>query len=154
MSIERNYLIKPEYPSWFIADDDVDDQILMNEALQEIKVPESSIRFATSGSRLIELLRSEAETPCIVMLDLNMPNMDGWEALSIIKNDEHLKMLPLIVFTTSREQTDINKAYNYGVNSFFSKPSRFSELKKMVSVINLYWMRNAILHTREQLSSG
>ena len=143
MSRVHQHLIKSEYPSWFIAEDDLDDQCLMNEALGEIEVPCSQVRFSGDGVQLLEQLRSEAERPCIVILDLNMPTMDGWEALSIIKNDEKLKMLPIIILTTSKEQSDINRAYENGVNSYFSKPSRFSDLKEIVKVINRYWMRNA-----------
>ncbi len=134
-------------PFWFIAEDDPDDQCLMLDALLEINVASSNIQLVANGQQLIESLRAKADLPCIILLDLNMPLMDGWEALSIIKSDMKLKLLPTIVFTTSTDQSDINKAYKSGVNSYFAKPNLYSDLKDILSTIDKYWMQFATLPT-------
>jgi CheY-like chemotaxis protein len=130
-----------------IAEDDADDRMLLKDAFEENKLG-NELRFVENGEELIAYLRREGRfadiarspSPGLILLDLNMPRMDGREALKIIKNDQHLRCLPVVVLTTSKAEEDIVRTYNLGVSSFITKPVTFKELLRVVRVLNEYWI--------------
>ncbi len=77
--------------------------------------------------------------PGLILLDLNMPKMNGAETLEKIKNNSELKNIPVIVLTTSKAEEDIINSYDLGVNSFITKPVSFEDLIKLVSIFEKYW---------------
>lgn len=128
-----------------MADDDPDDRMLMKEALEENKLP-NTINFVENGAELMDYLYNKGRystvkpnRPGLIFLDLNMPKVDGREALKLIKADPKLKRIPVVVFTTSTSDEDILKTYDLGVNSYISKPSRFTDLVKVTREIGVYW---------------
>ena len=134
-----------------MADDDPDDRILMKEALEENKLP-SIVHFVEDGKELLDYLHKrgkfeDAETfrPGLILLDLNMPKVDGREALRMIKSDPMLRRIPVIVLTTSRAEEDIFKTYDLGVNSFICKPVSFTDLVAVTSEIGRYWFGTVAL---------
>lgn len=132
-------------PQWFIAEDDPDDQLLMMDALTEIEVPAADITFVPDGQELIRMLSSISQLPSLILLDLNMPKMDGREALKEIKGNQALHHIPVIVFTTSTSEDDIAMTYRCGGNSYFTKPSLFTDLVDTLATIKKYWLQKAIL---------
>lgn len=131
--------------SILMADDDPDDRMLMQEALAENKIP-NSISFVENGEELLNYLNKKGKyahqtcvTPGIIFLDLNMPKVDGREALKHLKADPVLRKIPIIILTTSKAELDILEAYDLGVNSFISKPVRFNELVEVTREISTYW---------------
>lgn len=138
-------------PVILMADDDPDDRMLMKEALEENSFPHS-IQFVSDGAELLDYLykrgRFGSETtfrPHLILLDLNMPKIDGREALASIKADAGLKGIPVIILTTSIADEDIINAYNLGVNSFICKPSGFDKLVEVVREIGDYWFGTVAL---------
>ncbi|MVF13609.1 response regulator [Ketobacter sp. MCCC 1A13808] len=129
----------------FIAEDDLDDQLLIREALQESGVSESDIVFAADGMELLELLQSHDFNPALIILDLNMPKMDGREVLREIKNSDQFCHIPVVIFTTSSNQDDVSFAYRSGGNTFFTKPALFDELVETMKTITKYWFEKAVL---------
>ncbi len=132
-------------PIILMADDDQDDRMLMKEALEENKFPHS-FHFVTDGAELLDYLYKRGRfgfeqtfRPNLILLDLNMPKIDGLEVLAYIKADAGLKKIPVIIFTTSVAEQDIIKAYDLGVNSFICKPSGFDKLVEVVREIGNYW---------------
>ncbi len=128
-----------------MADDDPDDRLLMKEALEEVKLP-NVINFVEDGAELMDYLCQTgrflvdvAAKPNLILLDLNMPKMDGHEALRLIKSDPVLRRIPVIVLTTSKAEVDVTKTYDLGVNSYISKPDHFDELVKVAQEISRYW---------------
>jgi CheY-like chemotaxis protein len=128
-----------------MADDDPDDRMLMKEALEENNLP-NTIDFVEDGSELMDYLYNKGRflqektiRPGLIFLDLNMPKIDGREALRIIKSDPLLRRIPIIVLTTSKAEEDIATTYDLGVNSFISKPARFADLVKVTRDIGHYW---------------
>jgi two-component system, response regulator len=128
-----------------MADDDPDDRMLMKEAMEENDLPHT-IRFVEDGSELLDYLynrgkfaKDKPNKPHLILLDLNMPKMDGREALSHIKSHIIFRRIPVIVLTTSKLEEDIVKSYDLGVNSFICKPVRFSELVEVTREIGNYW---------------
>ena len=132
-------------PVILMADDDPDDRMLAKEALSENRLA-NEIRFVEDGEQLVDYLKQQgkynaenAPKPGLVLLDLNMPKMDGREALKIIKSDSNLRKRPVIVLTTSKAEADILKSYELGVNSFITKPVTFDELVEVTRQIGRYW---------------
>lgn len=131
-----------------VADDDPDDRLLIEDAFLESKLG-NKLYFVKDGIELLEFLRHEGEfanpevspRPGIILLDLNMPRMDGREALVEIKKDPTLKQIPIVVLTTSKAEEDILRTYDTGVNSFITKPVTFEGLVDLVRVLTSYWIQ-------------
>lgn len=134
-----------------MADDDPDDRLLVKDALGECEAESKvadQLRFVNDGEDLMDYLLRRGHyadpacspRPDLILLDLNMPRMDGREALREIRNDVELRNIPVVVFTTSRAETDIKLVYNLGANSFVTKPVSFDALVKTVSLLARYWL--------------
>lgn len=146
-------------PTVLIADDDSDDRLMMTEAFSE-RYTECRMCFAQDGVQLMRILNGEEQMydgnhrPCdgpdLILLDLNMPLMDGRKALQIIKSSPGLRHIPTIVLTTSGDEDDIRFCYDTGANSYIIKPSRYSDLLDIVSVLKSYWMNTVILPTKQE----
>ena len=128
-----------------MADDDVDDRLLAQEALAENKLA-NDLHFVENGEELLDYLyqrgkfnEDNAPKPGLILLDLNMPKMDGREALKQLKSNADFRRIPVIVLTTSKSEEDIIKSYDLGVNSFISKPVTFQELVEVTKHIGNYW---------------
>jgi CheY-like chemotaxis protein len=129
-----------------MADDDPDDRMLTEDALKEARLA-NEIRFVENGEELLQYLRHQGKfanltlspRPGIILLDLNMPKMDGREALQVIKNDPELRRIPVIIMTTSKADQDILKSYDLGANSYVTKPVTFDELVEVVRGFGKYW---------------
>ena len=129
-----------------MADDDEDDRMLTHEALEAAKLA-NDFRFVEDGEELLDYLHQRGKyqdpalspRPGLILLDLNMPKKDGREALREIKADPDLRRIPVVVFTTSRADTDIGAVYELGANSFISKPSAFDALVRVMGALRCYW---------------
>ncbi|MCX6297135.1 MAG: response regulator [Bacteroidetes bacterium] len=135
-----------------IADDDSEDVSLIKEALNENKIVNKVQRVA-NGEELMDYLRNRGNysnkekypLPGIIMLDLNMPKMDGREALKEIKGDASLCTIPIIIFTTSSNEKDLNLSYQFGANSYISKPVTFYSMVELMRSISNYWLQTVEL---------
>lgn len=131
-----------------ICDDDEDDRMLTQQALEQAHVS-NALEFVEDGEQLLDYLyqrgvyageQGKAPRPGLILLDLNMPKMDGREALKVIKEDKSLRDIPIVVLSTSRFDQDIVRSYQLGVNSFISKPVTFSGLVEAMNVLGRYWL--------------
>lgn len=130
-----------------MADDDADDRQLAREAFDEAKLA-SDLRFVEDGAELLEYLQRRGKyadpatspRPGIILLDLNMPKVDGREALSRMKLDPDLKRLPVVVLTTSCAEIDIVRSYNLSAASYITKPITFEGLVDLVRTLGRYWL--------------
>lgn len=129
-----------------IADDDPEDRMLAEDALKGSRLV-NDVRFVEDGEELLEYLQRRGKyadpdvspRPGLILLDLNMPRMDGREALQHIKNDPELRRIPVVVLTTSKAEEDIYRSYDLGVNSFIIKPVTFESLVNIMRVLERYW---------------
>ena len=129
-----------------IADDDPEDRMLVKEALEESRL-KNKMAFVENGEELLDYLQNRGKfadkeaypIPGLILLDLNMPKKDGREALKEIKADPHLRIIPIVVLTTSKAEEDILRTYNLGVSSFIAKPVTFSGLVDAMRTLSKYW---------------
>lgn len=129
-----------------MADDDADDRLLAQEALEESLLV-NELRFVEDGEELLDYLYhrnnysnlATSPRPGIILLDLNMPRKDGREALQVIKSDPTLRLIPVIILTTSKVEEDIYRSYNLGVNSYITKPVTFQGLLNILQTLGKYW---------------
>jgi CheY-like chemotaxis protein len=128
-----------------IAEDDPDDRLLTREAFSESR-PANRVDFVHDGEELLDYLNhrppyDDAQRyprPSLILLDLNMPRMDGREALRALKAEPRLRDIPVVMLSTSCDEEDIRRSYADGVNSFISKPASFNGLLDVVRSLGDY----------------
>ena len=122
-----------------LAEDDSVDVLTIQRALKEIKVT-NRLDVVENGVEALNFLRDPAhQKPCLILLDLNMPKMNGIEFLKEFKQDDHLKMIPVIVLTTSREERDKIESFANGVAGYMIKPVDYKQFVEVLRAIDLYW---------------
>lgn len=118
----------------YVVDDDEDDRLLIREALEKI-VPHVTIVEAEDGIQLLRLLepkgQSKAPLPQLILLDMNMPRMNGMEALKQLRITPSLRGIPTVMISTSSQPEQMNEAYKLGVRAYLTKPSHFNEYEKI-----------------------
>jgi CheY-like chemotaxis protein len=129
-----------------LADDDADDRMMAAEALEEALV-KNPLVCVEDGVELLDYLFGTGQyeyprpaPPGLILLDLNMPRVDGREALARIKADPGLRRIPIVILTTSQAEEDIFRTYDLGVNSFVTKPVTFTELVDVMALLGQYWL--------------
>ena len=123
-----------------LVEDNEKDELLTIRALERNKVA-NRIDIARDGQQAIDyLLDTENELPSLVILDLKLPRLSGLEVLKHIRADARTKFLPVVMLTSSDEESDINEAYQNGANSFVSKPVNIDEFTNAVRDLGLYWL--------------
>ena len=133
-----------------IAEDDMDDRFLLETAFAERGYKEK-LTFVENGIELLDYLNAqlarkecyESNMPRFILLDLNMPKKDGREALKEIKQDARFKIIPVIVFTTNKNENEIKRCYELGANTYVVKPVGFESLLETIGDIRAYWMNTA-----------
>lgn len=127
-----------------LAEDNPGDVRLTREALKESKLW-INLHVVEDGEAALFFLRQEgayanAPRPDLILLDLNMPRRDGRKVLSIIKADENLKRIPIVILTTSNSEEDILKSYNLNANCYITKPVDFEKFITVVRAIEEFWL--------------
>ncbi|MFC1793431.1 response regulator [Planctomycetota bacterium] len=125
-------------PILLIEDDDVD-VMTVNRALRDSKVANQLVSIG-DGEEAIEYLRDESATkPCIVLLDLNMPKMDGAEFLKIVKADKALRKIPVVILTTSNSDRDVIESFELGAAGYMVKSVDYEKFVETIRAIDQYW---------------
>lgn len=130
-----------------LVEDNPDDLKLCLRALKKAALS-NRIQVARDGAEALEwvfcegayALRKIEDTPKVILLDLKLPKVDGLEVLQRIKSDPRTKSIPVVVLTSSKEQSDIVRSYNYGVNSYLVKPVNFESFARAVQELGMYWL--------------
>ncbi len=135
-----------EHGTILLVEDNPDDVLLTKRALQRSNIMNEVIVTA-DGVEALEFLKREGnysgledELPVVVLLDLKMPRMNGLEFLAKLREDETLRLLPVVVLTSSGEDQDIVESYNLGANSYIQKPVDFDQFVKAIQTLGLYWL--------------
>ena len=127
-----------------LVEDNPGDVRLTQEALREGKI-RNSLHVVEDGEAAMAFVRREGEyadmpRPDLILLDLNLPRMDGREVLAQIKADADLKRIPVVVLTTSRAEEDVLRVYNLNANCYITKPVDFDQFIKVVSAVEDFWL--------------
>ncbi len=122
-----------------LVEDDSVDAMSVRRALNELEVPNGLVHKVSPKEALEHFGTASNEKPCIILLDLNTPKMNGFEFLKIVKVDDSLKKIPVVVLSTSGDKTDILKSFKLGVAGYMVKPIDYKEFVEKIRVINLYW---------------
>ncbi len=129
-----------------IAEDDPRDEELTLSALEEYHLA-NKVFVVHNGEEALDYLYCRGKfagrttgNPVVVMLDLKMPKVDGIEVLRAVKSDPQLKMIPVVVLTSSRETPDLVECYNLGVNAYVVKPVDFGQFMKAVREVGVFWV--------------
>lgn len=142
-----------------MADDDEDDLLLVRAAFASFGIP-VEFHSVTDGEELLEYLfhrnsyqdPSLAPDPTLILLDLNMPRKNGWDALAEIKAHPMLKQIPVVVLTTSRQESHIRRCYEMGASSFVMKPNNYNTLVDVLKTTAKYWLETVELPYCDQFS--
>lgn len=134
-----------------LIEDNPGDIRLTQEAFRESTLS-IVLNVATDGVEGMNYLRkkgtyADAVTPDLILLDLNLPKLDGREVLQEVKADEFLRRIPIVILTTSTADQDIQKAYTYHVNSYINKPVDFDKFFEIIQRIEAFWLTTAVLPT-------
>lgn len=129
-----------------VAEDNDDDFTIIQERLTKRRIDNPVIRV-TDGEACLRLLRNQGQPmkPALLLLDLNLPGIDGRDVLEVIKSDTQLRSIPVIVLTTSANPRDIEVCYHFGVNSYHLKPLAVPEFRSIIDGIASYWTELSVL---------
>lgn len=128
-----------------VVEDNADDVLLLQRAFQKAELV-NPIQVLTDGQQAVEYLTGEGKysdrdlypLPAVILVDLKLPKLSGFELLGRLREYPHLKRIPTVVLTSSREYRDVREAYELGANSYIVKSDRVIE---MVKAIQLYWLK-------------
>jgi CheY-like chemotaxis protein len=122
-----------------LVEDDQVDAMTVKRALKEIKVA-NPVKVAGNGEEALDFLKNEEnDQPNIILLDLNMPKMNGIEFLKVVKSDEDMRKIPVVVLTTSREDQDRVESFSLSVAGYMVKPVDYLKFVEVIKAIDLYW---------------
>lgn len=129
-----------------LAEDSAQDAELTLNALAEHNIT-NSVDVARDGAEALDYLYRRGEfagrpggNPVLVLLDLKMPRMDGLEVLRTVKADPQLRTIPVVILTSSREEQDVVRSYELGVNAYVVKPVEFDQFMRAVRDLGLFWL--------------
>ena len=131
-----------------LVEDNPGDVRLTKEAFRDCKI-KSNISVVIDGAEAIKFLRNEGQfkdsvKPNLILLDLNLPKVNGIEVLKEIKSDPKLKMIPVIILTTSKAEDDIISTYNYNANCYINKPVDWDGFFEIIKSIENFWFSTAV----------
>lgn len=130
-----------------LVDDDSVDAMTVKRALKELRLTNPLVR-KIDGEEALEYLRGEGnDLPCLILLDLNMPKMNGIEFLRVVKTDRSLKKIPVVVLTASEQESDKIDSFALSVAGYMAKPTDYKKFVETIKMIDLYW-------TLSELPSG
>jgi chemotaxis family two-component system response regulator Rcp1 len=136
-----------------LVEDNEGDIRLTREALKEGRI-RNRLHVVSDGEQALAFLRNEGEyrevpRPDLILLDLNLPRLDGREVLATIKNDSSLKQIPVVVLTSSRTEQDLLRAYDLHANCFITKPVEFEQFIEVVRSIEDFWLTIVVLPPKD-----
>jgi two-component system, response regulator len=135
------------HPPILLVEDNPDDVKLTQRAFKKWNI-ENELIVAEDGAKALEYLLGTGGAqpfvttlrPALILLDVNLPKLNGLEVLRRLRRDEHLRRIPVVMLTSSQEQHDIVRSYDLGANSYIRKPVDFEQFAEAVRVLGIYWL--------------
>ena len=128
----------------YLVEDDPDHALIVGRAIREVN-PRAEVRAVEDGEAALAALRDEAALPDLILLDINMPGLSGFDVLARLKGDGRLRHIPVVMLTSSELPADVARAYELGASGYISKPSYLHDVRAVLGNTLLYWaaMRRA-----------
>jgi CheY-like chemotaxis protein len=131
-----------------LVEDDANDILFVQRAFRQANLT-NALHIVKDGDQAIDYLIGNNEyanrdlypIPVLILLDLKLPRLSGLEVLEWIKKHPSLRRIPVVVLTSSKENIDVNRAYDIGANSYLVKPVKFETLTQMIEIIDAYWLK-------------
>lgn len=127
-----------------LIEDDMIEVMKLNRAISSLQLNHKIVE-ANNGEEALEILRNKATLPDIILLDLNMPKINGIEFLKILKEDDNLKYLPTIILTTSNNKRDLLECFKIGIAGYVLKPLKYEDYVFKIKNILSYWSINELI---------
>ena len=119
-----------------VDDDEIDREIILRALAEHgLEVP---VAYAANGNEAIELMKAETDTAFVVLLDLNMPVLDGFETLDVMRNDPDLMKTPVFILSTSDEERDIDQSYRLGISGYLRKAEIDEGMERIITLMRAY----------------
>jgi CheY-like chemotaxis protein len=133
-----------------LVEDDAIDTMTVRRAFRDLKLG-NPLAHATNGEEALAYLQNEENPkPCVILLDLNMPKMNGVEFMKVVKADADLKTIPIVVLTTSRDDRDIVDSYKLSAAGYIVKPVDYKKFVEAVRTIDVYWTISELPQERSE----
>lgn len=129
--------MKNNNPVLLVEDDTVDAMTVMR-SFKELRIS-NTVEHRVNGMEALDYLRQTDVKPCLILLDINMPKMNGIEFLEKLKEDEELRKIPVVMLTTSNDDRDKMESYNLGVAGYMLKPVDYQRFVQVMNSVNMYW---------------
>ena len=127
-----------------LIEDDTIELMKLNRAMLSLNM-NHKVTEVNNGEDALELLLNKEYYPDIILLDLNMPKINGIEFLSILKTNESLKFIPIIILTTSSNKKDLLECYNIGIAGYIQKPLKYQDYISKINILLSYWSANELI---------
>lgn len=127
-----------------LIEDDTIEVMKLNRTISKLQLNHTIIE-ANNGNDALKILEQKNKLPDIILLDLNMPKINGIEFLSILKNDDKLKYIPTIILTTSNNKKDLLECYKIGISGYILKPLKYEEYMSKIEKVLSYWSINQLI---------
>lgn len=127
-----------------LIEDDVIEIMKLNRAVNSLGLSHEIVE-SNNGEEALHVLRSGSPLPHIILLDLNMPKINGLEFLNILKNDDRLKFIPTIILTTSNNKNDLLECYRIGIAGYVLKPLKYEDYVSKIEKLLAYWSMNELI---------
>ncbi|WP_042391027.1 response regulator [Streptacidiphilus melanogenes] len=137
-----------------LVEDDAADALLITDALEEKGLARSITRVQDGIAALDHLRSGDVQSPDLIVLDLNMPRMNGWELLDVLKADPELRSIPVVVLTTSSTPGDVTTAYHRHANAYVTKPVNLDDFTAAVHSIDSFFLGTATTPLRPDEPKG
>lgn len=130
--------------SFLLIEDDLIETMKFKRVLDGLKI-KHTINQAENGEQALKILKDKKELPDVILLDLNMPKMNGIEFLKLLKSDEVLRYIPAVVLSTSNNRKDILECYSIGIAGYLMKPLKYEDYKTKIENLVAYWSTNEFI---------
>ncbi|PRP66215.1 response regulator [Nonlabens agnitus] len=127
-----------------LIEDDTIEVMKLKRAIAKLEMPHEIVE-AKNGEEALDILRNRDSLPDLILLDLNMPRINGLEFLKILKNDEVMRFLPVVILTTSSNRKDMLECYKEGVAGYILKPLKYDDYVEKISTTLNYWSSNELI---------
>ena len=127
-----------------LVEDDAVDVMTVQRCFKQLKVPTQLLVAKNGEEALLQLSKEGGLMPCIILLDIDMPKMNGLELLQHLKNSAELKKIPVVMLTSSKEESDVSKCFELGVSGYLVKPVEYEQFVKIIELFCGYWSKSEL----------